>query len=103
MMKSFEGPLGTTNEYTDIQQGGFWKEVFKNDGEEQITLAGMSFTTVRIVKRREGLMGNSYKAETTYWLDRRTGMLVKLDHQHINGRQAGVQPFQLVRLLEPGA
>ncbi|MBI0539825.1 hypothetical protein D9599_30535, partial [Roseomonas sp. KE2513] len=84
---------------------GLWHERYTTEGEDQITVSGAAITAVRIQRLREGRLGNGvgYSGKTTYWLDRGNGMLVKVEYEHLSGKPARIQPFQVTRFVEPEA
>jgi hypothetical protein len=102
LRRTFEGPVGTIVTYDDLQTQGYWRDTFAAEADEQMTISGVSITAARITRLREGMFG-TFRGKTTHWIDRRSGMLVKLAHEHINGSPSRVQPFQVTRLLAPDA
>ncbi len=82
----YAGPPGTSVTF-DVSAGpGLqWHDTIRNGGNEDLSLLGQVFHTMRVVHEREGFGGNSYHSIITSWKDVETGMSIYQNYQHISG------------------
>jgi hypothetical protein len=76
---------GTASFDTHILPGLQWHEILRNDGMEDLHVAGGVHPAMKLSHYREGFDGNDYRAVATVWKDLRTGMIIYLRYFHISG------------------
>jgi hypothetical protein len=82
----YAGPPGTTVRFDTVAAPGFsWHETIRNDGPEDLNVAGRVHRTMKVMHEREGFDGNTYHSVITSWKDMRTNMTLYQNYNHIAG------------------
>ncbi|MEJ1975143.1 MAG: hypothetical protein WDN49_02850 [Acetobacteraceae bacterium] len=80
------GPSGTTASFDTRAAPGYqWHGVLRNDGIEDLAVAGGVHPAMKLSHYREGFEGNTYRSVVTVWKDMRTGMIIYVRYFHISG------------------
>ena len=83
----YAGGPGTTARFDTIAAPGYaWHETIRNDGFEDLNIAGARRRTMKVTHEREGFDGNTYHSIITQWKDVATNMTVYQNYIHIAGR-----------------
>jgi hypothetical protein len=70
---------------TVIRPGYSWHETIRNDGFEELNVAGAVHRTMKMTHEREGFDGNTYHSVITQWKDVETGMTIYTNYIHLAG------------------
>lgn len=81
------GPLGTAVSFrTSAAPSAQWLDVIRNEGVEDLNVAGRVRPALKIAHYREGIEGNVYRSVTTGWKEVSSGMMIYVSYRHISGR-----------------
>ncbi len=82
-----QGRTGDAAAFDTTEPGiGQWHDLLRNDGLEEITLAGQTWRAIRIAHYREGIPPTPDRSLVMSWKDVDTGIVIYATHQHIAGR-----------------
>ena len=62
-----------------------WHDLIRHDGIEEIRLLDKTYTALKLSHYREGFEGNSYRSNSTVWIDIASGLPLYATYQHISG------------------
>jgi len=86
LKRVISGPAGTTVSFdTTAAPGAQWHDVLRNEGVEDLNVAGRARPAMKIAHYREGFDGNSYRSVTTGWKEISSGMMIYVNYRHISG------------------
>lgn len=94
-------PSDQTVQFDDSSFAGVWRECRTLGRVEPLTIGGKTVETLKITRRRAGLIGDNALVVTTFWLDRGTGAIVKQIDTTIRGAAAGDTGWQAKVLTTP--
>jgi hypothetical protein len=80
------GPGAEERFDTVVGPGYAWHETIRNEGFEDLNVAGRRRRTMKLAHEREGFDGNTYHSVITIWKDVETGMSIYQNYRHIAGR-----------------
>lgn len=87
-------PSDQTVQFDDSSFAGVWRERWRLGRVEALTIDGKTVETLKITRRRAGLIGDNTLVVTTFWLDRGTGAVVKQIDTTIRGPAGGDTGWQ---------
>ena len=76
-------------------------DILRNEGLEDLRVAGRVFRTVKISHYREAAPPNVYRSVVTGWKDITSGMLVYVTYQHISGAPETGTPLDPTLIVSP--
>ena len=80
------GTAQATARFDTVAGPGYaWHEIIRNDGFENLNVAGSVRRTMKVTHEREGFDGNSYHSVITLWKDVDTGMTIYTNYIHLAG------------------
>ena len=63
-----------------------WHDLIRHDGIEDIRLLDKTYTALKLSHYREGFAGNTYRSNSTLWIDIASGLPIYATYQHISGK-----------------
>ena len=98
----YAGAPGTAVRFDTVAAPGYsWHETIRNDGFEDLNIAGRVHRTMKVAHEREGFDGNSYHSVITSWKDVATGMTIYQNYQHIAGHPEPGAAWDALWILNP--
>ena len=86
LRRAYAGGPGTVERFDTVAAPGYsWHETIRNDGFEDLNVAGAVRRTMKVSHVREGFDGNTYHSVITQWKEMATGMTVYQNYNHIAG------------------
>lgn len=84
------GAPGTRLEFVTRSVPGLqFVDRYTNEGNENMQVGGVTYTTLRVAHERQGIEGNTYHSIITVWRDVRTGVTLRTSENQISGQSYG--------------
>ena len=95
------GPPGTVVSFrTTAAPGSQWLDVIRNEGVEDLNVAGRVRPALKIAHYREGIEGNTYRSVTTGWKEISSGMMIYVNYRHISGHPEAGTAWDPISVME---
>jgi hypothetical protein len=102
LARLLEGGPGTTVTIREYVMSDSWQETWQRGDEEVLPLASGMRRAVRLERRMRLHGPTGFSAHVTYWLDAETGVVLKAQHRHIEGRRLPYRDLVMTRLDRRG-
>ena len=63
-----------------------WHDLIRHDGIEEIRLLDKTYSALKLSHYREGFAGNTYRSNSTLWIDLASGLPIYATYNHISGK-----------------
>ena len=81
------GAKGAREEFvTQAGPGYEWRDIYVNEGVEEVALPGRTVRAARLAHERIGINSNTYRSVVTQWKELSTGMIVHQEYRALSGR-----------------
>ncbi len=97
-----KGPRAAVRFDTVAAPGYSWHETIRNDGFEDLNVAGAVRRTMKVTHEREGFGGNTYHSIITQWKELGTNMTVYQTYIHVAGQPEPGAAWNSVTIFHEG-
>lgn len=102
LARLLEGGPGTTVTIREHVMTDSWQETWQRGEEEALALSSGTRRAVRLERRMRLHGPTGFTAHVTYWMDADTGVVLKAQHRHIDGRRLPYRDVVMTRLDRRG-